>query len=135
MGLVIFVDCILFLFHSLLILDDVNRVILKKTADKGSDYINASWINVSRKGAQGRGGEREREKEKEREGEREGERKRERKREGGRKRIGETERERKCYGECSAYSDRCTLSVILQHAYQYKNQNTNSYIAVLHKMK
>ena len=80
MGLVIFVDCILFLFHSLLILDDVNRVILKKTADKGSDYINASWINVSRKGAQGRGGEREREKEKEREGEREGERKRERER-------------------------------------------------------
>ena len=46
----------LFLLYSLLILDDVNRVMLKKTADKGSDYINASWINVSRNGAQGRGG-------------------------------------------------------------------------------
>ena len=46
-------------------LDDVNRVILKKTADEGSDYINASWINVSREG--GRGREKEREKERGRE--------------------------------------------------------------------
>ena len=63
----------------MLILDDVNRVILKKTADKGSDYINASWINVSREG--GREKERKREREREREGRREGERGLERHRE------------------------------------------------------
>ena len=54
-------------------LDDVNRVILKKTADEGSDYINASWINVSREGGRGREKEREKERGREREREREGE--------------------------------------------------------------
>ena len=96
----------LFLLHSLLILDDVNRVILKKTADKGSDYINASWINVSRKGAQGRGG-RKRERGEGREGERGG------RTEGKRGLERQREREGECYGEYSAYSDRCTVSVIL----------------------
>jgi hypothetical protein len=42
-------------------LDDVNRVVLKKTGDEGSDYINASWINVSRGREGGREGGRERE--------------------------------------------------------------------------
>ena len=64
------------IYYNLLI-DDNNRVVLKKTADQGSDYINASWINVSREG----------EREDERKGEGEGER------EGGREREIEGERE------------------------------------------
>ena len=75
----------------MLILDDVNRVILKKTADEGSDYINASWINVSREG--GRGREKERGRERERERGRDGGRERERERERGRETEGWRDRE------------------------------------------